>query len=73
MEYFEFKESYKSKTKVTTGCGIPKFFDRCKIVIGIYGRKSKRILSGTVKQRHVHIQKNLSLCNLEKKLGKIVY
>ena len=60
IKYFEFIQSYKRRTNVTTGCRFPDFCERYKIDIGIYDFKSKRILSRSVKQREncLHNHKN---------------
>ena len=49
-EYFEFIESNNRRTNVMTHCRIPEFFEGCKIDIGIYDLKSKRILRRSVKE-----------------------
>ena len=61
MEYFEFIQSYKRRTKVMTRCRIPEFCDLYKIDIGIYDAKSKRIHPRNVKLRDicVHVQKKI--------------
>ena len=58
MEYFDFIQSYKKKTKVMTRRRIPEFCERDKIDIGIYDPKSQRVLPRNVKERdkcvHIH-------------------
>ena len=51
MKYFEFIQSFKTRSNKMTRCSIPKFCQRYKIDIGIYDFKSKRILPRSVKQR----------------------
>ena len=53
MEYFDFIQSYKTRSIVMTRCGVPEFCGRYKIGIEIYDDKSKRILFRTVKQRDI--------------------
>ena len=50
-EYFDFIQSYKSRTNVMTRCRNPEFCKVYKIDISIYDPKSKRILPRNVKQK----------------------
>ena len=47
MEFFEFKQSYKRRSRYR----IPEFCERYKIDIGLYNLNSEKILPGYVKQR----------------------
>ena len=60
MEYFDFKQSYKRRTNVTTRCRIPEFCERYKIDVGIYDLKSNWIFLRNVQQRDkcVYIHEN---------------
>ena len=53
MEYFDFIQRYKRRTKVMTRCRIPEICERYKIDIGIFDLKSKRILPRSVNERHL--------------------
>ena len=60
MEYFEFKQSYKRRKKVTSRRRVPDFCDRYKIDIGIYNLENRRFLPRSVKQKDkcLHTDKN---------------
>ena len=60
IDYFELIKPYKRRPNVMTQGRIPEFCKRCKIDIGMYDDKSKKILPRTVKQRNkcVYIHEN---------------
>ena len=71
MDYFEFIQSYRRRTKVMTECRTPKFCERYKVDIGIYDLKSRRTILKNVKRKDicVYIHKN-HYCVIWKKIRK---